>query len=411
MSTSDFSKEFQSFMQRDDLMALPHPKRNDLPFIQKIYKEFYQDSIFALREMFQDNYKPGVGNQAFSRYPDVIKTLATKGRFSSSIDEWVQSNTVFILTQYYLYQKGTIYSFRKSLLKRLMETDIDSQVPAWMIRAPEEASYFEWGEAEKRKEQPVFEAIFEGEHQPIEGMYIFEAQHSAQELSSDVCRYLGFKEGDVVRTLTIMVVESPFLTRNEKRRIVADDCSTYFTLYINNEMEPISDMLNRQLGLLESRYSAFTSDEKYSQYKDTFLRIMNIVIKMLLYLNLPDKIAEKEFSFSEAQKRLKTLKSPGKLKKLSKQTDKLYDKIRIGRSDESVGFVEIGELNAKLKGFGSDGEKRKRPHVRRAHFGIRYTEKNRAIAKLTYIKPAIVNEDLIDDMRIKDIIRKQYDIF
>lgn len=411
MSENDFSKEFQSLIQRDDLMALPHPKRNDLPFIQTIYKKFYQDSIDALHEMFEDNYRPGVGNQAFSKYPNVIRTLANKGRVSASIDEWVQSNTVFILNQYYFYRKGTIYSYRKSLLKRLIEADIDNQVPAWMIRAPEDAVYLEWGEAEKREDSPVFEALFEGEYQPIEGMYIFEAQHSAQELSTDVCRYLGFKVDDVVRTLTIMVVESPLLTCNEKRRIVADDCSTYFTLYINNEMESISDMLNRQLGLLESRYSAFTSDEKYSQYKDTFLRIMNIVIKMLLYLNLPDNLAEKEFSFSEAQKRLKTLKSPGKLKKLSKQTERLYDKIRIGRSDESTGFVEIGELNARLKSFGSDGEKRKRPHVRRAHFGIRYTEKKRAIAKLTYIKPAIVNEDLIDDTRIKDIIRKQYDIF
>ena len=414
MISGDMVKKIKELNEDNSLILMPHPKRLKIPLVTQLSSLSSNGFDDELAEVFRRS-KATPSNQALilSAMPDFESRLHNlPGMVTMRHGEQQAASSTFVHQQFYNANNGTVYTLDKGLLQVLLDSRIKEDIPCWMVRAPEPSAYIEFGDAETRCDPPEVNVMIESDLTQTEGFYVNEEIVPPGELNQLVYASNNLDPDKATRVLYFGFMESPQQAQHGKefRQSVLNDMRTYFTIHIQDEMKGVLSVLKEQIsvrrskGFVVSQHNQMT-DEKHDEHSSNILSLLELASKILLYINMPDVRQTRLTPEDELHKKLAGLKNASKKRKIENRYKGQYNRIVIGPKIKNA--VSIASINDQLTSAAAPGKKA--PHVRKGFFGIRYAGPQRSEPRITYVRPTIVNEDLIEP-GMRDIIRKQYSI-
>ena len=263
------------------------------------------------------------------------------------------------------------------LQQELLATDMGDQLPVSFLRSPYTMTYIEL-------HRPSGLQVFNRESgwHEVEGAYIgmyTAVDHHPLHQNRSRVRHLRLDPRKPTRVVELVITGSP-----AGKRHVLDDASQNTMLFIQDEDEALGSVLQRheaynlnQSSLTMPSYVLPTQDEVQATRQ-----VIQFLIKVLLYLNLPEAQQQMMLERTELQQRIQRL-GPKKSAKLSRRLSRVYDRILIGPPGVPQWHSDAG--------VGEGGSKR--PHWRRGHFRRILFGQGKSESKLGWIKPVLVNAD------------------
>ena len=384
---------FEAYKELDqiggDTLTMCSPRRLSLDPIQRIRRatlgEYYdQLKFFAMG--------------GFSGL-EVLSALTSDNRFLAKAAElgWsrgsIESCYAFIRHQ---VDHGAIYSVNEHLGRLLEDTGVKTNIPVRFLAAPKATCYIEF-EPPGNRRSSKFKTYDDGRFSICEGCYIQERKFSTlPKMSRENREELELDPNKPARALFIGFTASPI--NSKKTMAVYQDTMDYATIYIQDEDEPLGDMLERNLNFIMNKRRAFFSvaqnlhsDDFIELYRENFARLF----KVLFYLNIERRNQVQVNETKDLEKRINSI-SEKKRGKLIKQLNRTYDRIVVGPQSYTPRHERVAS--------GSLPPGTKAPHYRSGYFGIRYTGSGQAkVPKLVRIPEVIVNKEfLTDDIGVKD---------
>lgn len=342
----------------------------------------------------------------------VIDTLIEDGKDTNSISGTILSNSVFlsnlrasnigkielenlIVCRRFYKKSAPIFTVRSSLAMKMSDINIGSQFPVELIRAPHEHVYFECCEAEDRQH-----SILRNEtgDRIIEGAYISSFDDvDISKCSDEMIETLELERKKKTRKIEIIFSTSPYSPdSNLVEKVIYDKCESIF-LYIQDEDEPLEDVINKHIELTK-KSSASISGAVYGVreleegFEETVKNNVMFIMKVMAYINSDNPVVTQENEFSKILHSLKNVSNKSKLKKLVKKKNTAYDRIVLGPKNKYTPIHEFLDDIEKRTGI--------RPFYRRGTWGVRWTGVGRKLSKVTWIKPTIVNAPEGEDINL-----------
>lgn len=386
-------KIFEAFKEIEqisgDALTMCSPRRMSLEPVKEIRKavlgEFYEKLVdFAklelsglevLSELFSDN--------------QFIAKMAESGWNRGSIE------TCYAIIRHQV-AKGAIYSVNEHLGRLLEDTGVKTNIPVRFLAAPKKTCYIEFESPENRRTSN-FTIYDDGRISICEGCYIQERDFDVfPKISKEIRENLELDPHKPVRLLYIGFTASPI--NHKKMQGVHFDPMDYATLYIQDEDEPLGDMLERNLNhILHSKKESLVikTPQEIESFVETYRKNFARLFKVLFYLNIERRQQVSLNEASDLEKRLGSI-AEKKRGKLVKQLNRTYDRIVVGPQSYTPRHERVAS--------GSLPPGTKAPHYRSGYFGIRYTGSGQAkVPKLVRIPEVIVNKEfLTDDIGVKD---------
>lgn len=351
----------------DITYKLPHPVRiKSSAFLEKqvsVNDEIY-NQIFTPEELGIFSLDYLVELLKF-RAPDLYGCY----RQTTNTDHEAEIVLMSEITAYrFRFQNCNIFTTSNSIDKLLEQTDIGDDIPITYLRPPFKNCYIEFTE-DRSSSIMVYNA--ETHEHILEGVYISETEVQP---GSEAMKCYG-KAPDVdiskpLRILELMFTGSPIGKSNNR-----DDALRIQGFYIQDDRTIID-----ALKMVEATFgndSDFVGDIKYLS------AALNHMAKVLLFINCKQY---RDTAFNERKdilKKINSLKSQSKIRKLEGKLRKSYDRIIIKPVDNVV--YESGTEHKS-----SDGHLEKRAHWRKGHFRMQPYGEGSSKRKVIFIEPTVV---------------------
>lgn len=376
------------------ISKLPLPKRFEISEVKQI-KEMVAGNLGVLIEaLVESKMSTSAIAHAIYSNEDHYESIRAAGVSKVSLE-------ALIMQSRFQIEKSPLFTLRDSLCKRLQDIEIGKDVPANFLRPPFNCCYMEIGEAENR-EKSTFKSYSNGKYKILEGAYcINNPVASIENLSKEAIETLELDRSKTARVIEICFTGSSFsLNPDDNNSVLADDCDI-ISIFIQDENESISDILDRHIELSNIKSKSmeqvlFGNNNAGNEFFITLKENLYHLIKSFLYIHSDRKIEIKETEHSDLMKKITENKNNKKTKKLKKQMQRAYDRIVIGPKTKYIPIENaLNEIKIKTG---------VRPHLRRGYLGVRWTGKGRVNAKITWVKPAIINSSEDKSNLIKDYL-------
>lgn len=302
--------------------------------------------------------------------------------------------------------KAPIFTVSPALTQLLADTGVKDNVPVKYFAAPAATCFIEFEPPEGRATSE-FKTYAEGKGRICEGCYVQETKHDRLPNISQMAReVLELDPHAPVRVVNVSFTASPLESgkatgSSSLSGQVGDDTVDYFNLFIQQEDEPLSALLERHVRFysMKNADQKELTDSEFSAFNENFHRNLMHLTKILFYLNVEKRQQVTIKDATELQKRINGV-AEKKQRKLVQQLNRVYDRIVVGPSHYTP-------INRRLES-GDLPKGTKRPHYRRGYFGIRHVGAGQAKhAELVRVSEALINEQLLKDA---DLHTKDYEI-
>lgn len=370
---------------KGDTLRLPLPSRFALPPVQMLFSSMFSEAW---------EYMLAMSRREVSAF-EVVEEVISNPKFKAALDRTGESPgslNSFLISLRHFAVNAPIMTVSEALYDLMGDTKINADIPAKFFTAPFKTVYLEFNESSHR-ERGKQRVTAVGSPALCEGCYIQEKIFPVLPPVSQVAaEILELDRNKPVRIIDLGFSASPFQnkTLNEGPLTVSYNAIDYCTIYIQDEDEPLKDILDRHYSFFRASNPHFQNLPKaesdlFEAYSHSNFEL---VTKILFYLHVEKKERRTVKAKSELQDRLS--KVAGKKKeKLQKQINRSYDRISIG----PLSYTPIKDRFPESKGGG-----KKAVHVRRGYFGIRWIGTGQAkVATLRKVKETIINEKLIAD--------------
>lgn len=293
-----------------------------------------------------------------------------------------------VVHEMYMRWGRSVFTLTRPLHHAIMDMDISPDLPAQFVRAPQKICYVEFIEREFRRES-IPKMVFLGKHlMTVEGVYIVENDNAdISRISQESIENLHLDPSQPVRVIEFVFTGSPIDTIETAP--FTNDAQNMIKLYIQDEMESIKDIAKRQIDV------SIRNNEKLSNLYRTgnthinkergeeLGNLLDFIIKALLYINSDNRVSEIRNDKQKLENKLKVAGAK-KQAKIRQQYESAYDKTLIGPKKKYISIHSIMSQSDMEPGS-------KRPHLRRGYFGVRWAGKNKAVQKLSWIRPTKIN--------------------
>lgn len=368
-----------------DHLALPMPKRLRLPAVAE-YRRLFMGNMLTVIEAFLDDEVPNT---------EIVDAVMGNPQYAGFLREVGISRTGFevqLIALRFEHKPSPVMTLRTSLNARLEDMGIGKSVPVELLRPPYPVTYIEFGPAEDRATSP-YRAVAGGVGAILEGAYVAEHEQARVDfLRPRVLESLKLDPEKPARVLEISFTGSP-LGLQEAHRSVAFDQSDFLTLYIQDESEPLVDVLERHLSEeLANPFDTIGARAGFDQdLADHFRHNVRHLMRALLYImHRESRTLEPDEQESALRQRLDQAKEK-KRAKLERQLNRTYDRVLLGPDRP---YTPIKDLVAGLKLPPGT----KAPHYRIGYYAVRWVgsgEKRRP--EVRRVKPSLVNFHLVED--------------
>lgn len=381
---------------KDESLRLPLPRRADL------------DPVRIIKQMMFDPYWAFVSEIAsLQMYSETaIARLCVIPEFKQMMDERGISSGGMISNMMVLRHQmsgAPIMTLTKGLSDMLADTNISDDVPCKFFTAPMKTVYIEFDPAERRH-LGQFKVIGDGLPAICEGCYVQETIFpKLPRMVARAKEILDLDPNKPVRIIEVGFSASPLNNPNLDHEMpVSSDTIDFATIYIQDEDEPIKEVLERHFTYYRSRIMRNENlDPNLAvEFEKQFSRNFSMLTKVFFYLYIDRKEQVKVTDATDLEKRLNQV-ADKKKDKIRRQLNRVYDHILIGPKT----YIPVSQR------ISSDGVAKGSvsPHYRRATIGIRWVGSGAAKeAKLVRIKESVVNQHLINKAPDKAPARKNY---
>lgn len=374
----------------NSLCRLPLPKRLALPEVQMLKKAITGNLGVVIDTLVESKMNTKQICDAIYSNQTHMESIRAAGISKVSLEG-------LVIASRFENDQAPIFTLRDSLNKRLADIEIGKEVPVNFLRPPYECCFIEFGEAEHR-EQSQFTTYASGTNKILEGAYcINHPISSLKKISDQAIEILELDRSQPGRVIELCFTASPYSHINDGSNngsVMADHCDI-ISLIIQDENESIESILEKHIKLAMVKENSlesvvFGASGVNQQFFDSLRINLNQLVKALLYIHSDRKVELKETEYSDLSKRVDAMKSSKKLPKLKKQMQRAYDRVLIGPKAKYIPLTEtLDQIQLKTG---------TRPHLRRGYLGIRWTQKGRTTAKITWVKPSVINAGKIKEV-------------
>lgn len=295
------------------------------------------------------------------------------------------------------YSKAPMFSVAPGLKLMLEDTGIKNNVPAKFFVAPFRTCYLEFEPAEDRR---LLAMSKKGDADLVEGCYIQERQLQVPPpLSREDREFLEIDPQAPIRIVDVAFTHSPINSSNRQVQnapaVIADKLE-YIQIFIQDESEPIIDVLERSIDFSLKHGTAMASVDLIARQafsesmRDNFSRLA----KVLFYMHVERKSQVIQTPAKDLEDRIKGV-GDKKRPKLERMLNRTYDRIVVGPMTYKPLAMRLEDAGA-VKGT-------KTPHYRSGYFGIRWKGTGQAkMPELVRVKESIINEHLLSSRAERD---------
>lgn len=295
----------------------------------------------------------------------------------------------------HLASKAPTLTVSPALEALLADTGIRGDVPARFFAPPFANCFIEFNPADLRHTS-THHTFAEGRGSILEGVFVQETRMDRlPSVSRETREVLELDPNSPTRFIELGFSESPINNpiAAKTRMPAALDTLDVMTIYIQDEEEPIGDILERHIALNQMRQNI--SPLFGEHLRQNFMHLT----KIFFYLSVEKKMRKQVAEQSDLEKRLESV-ADKKKGKLARQLTRVYDRIVIG-PEKYTPLKELVQTGEKAKGT-------KAPHYRRGYFGIRWKGTGQAkTPELVRVSHSIINANLLNG---KIIEPKDYEI-
>jgi len=378
------------------VLNMPLPKRLRLPEVVDFKRAVLEDVYSLLLEQGSKQLSSSQALEQLYREP-VFADKATKFDHVTLVSMYMSAR--------HLAAQGPIFTVNPALNLLLDDTGIKNDVPAQFFAPPYPTCFLEFDTAERR-EQSNHQLYSGGFLSICEGAFIQETRmENLLKLRTETREALELDPLAPARVLEIGFSASP--ARNEQALTTglpaAFDNLDLMSIYIQDEQEPIKDILARHLRFYGERQRQpmplTTNGKTFTQlFEDNFSHLT----KVLFYLNVEKQSLRKENEASDLEKRIDQV-AEKKRDKLKRQLQRVYDRIVVG-PDHYTPIKDLLPHSELPKGT-------KGPHYRRGYFGIRWKGHGQSkTAEFIRVSHALVNMHLLKEGATAPKAPKDYEI-
>lgn len=371
-----------------EALKLPLPRRFEFDVVQEYYTLFL-GSILTVIDVLLEEDKPAA---------DIARVLLNETEHGQLFrDRGINREALeqMLLMRRFQLQKAPIFTYRSSLCLRLHDMDIGKSVPMSFLRPPYDTCFIEMGPAESRGEL-AFEVAANNHVLPLEGAYVsYHADASGEILSDRGREILAIERNKPLRCMEIAFSGSPTKMTDHRQSILSDP-AMYLSIYWTDDDQAIEATLNKNLALITERKEL--PEAEYSTIRIN----MQLLTKAMLYLATGNREQIEDKALSSSLDRMINLKSPAKLRKVARQTERQYDRILVGPNKPYLPISEAVDNVEQRTGV--------KPHFRRAHWSTRRVGVGRTEVRAVQIGVTLVNKEGLSDDEASALVR-DYDVY
>lgn len=374
--SNDVSQLLFNERPMDITYKLPHPVRqccNEAVELVVRNEDAFFDIVFA--DLNMDFFSMG-------NLVSILQYTAPL-YFKPYIDEGLTEHNAYMAVTTklvpYKFRKlgGNILTTSNEIDALLEQVDIGDDVPLTYLRPPFKNCYIEFTE-DRLSSLKVYNSE-SGDH-ILEGVYISEVeilpntpQMEEYEKSEDFLNFFSgqFNKEKSFRIIDLMFTGSP-LGKSHNR----DDALRVQSFFVFDDDITIKDELN-------SIVRRFGSDDDFHNDMKYLSAVLEHMAKVLLFTNCKQY---RDTAFNERyelEKKIKSIKSPGELRKYNKKLRKTYNRLIIKPQDNVV-------YNSDDAIKHSDAHHPKRAHWRKGHFRMQPYGPGATNRKVIFIEPTVV---------------------
>ncbi|MEZ8293459.1 hypothetical protein AB6D11_06350 [Vibrio splendidus] len=288
-----------------------------------------------------------------------------------------QTIETFIYTLRYQVLAYPHFQLSQPLLQSFDDLSLKGEVPVEFLGLPAPGIYLELITPQHRHaSNPQIE--MSGHSFVIEGVYLNE--YSFQSVPLDLLSDKAIESLSLLPSRPLRIIECCFsaspITLKSGDPLIFDQAS-YFSLYIQDETELVSDIVLRHRAYFERR-DRF--DEQEWEAMETHFET---VLKSLLYINIKDHQRAVMNDKKALSTRLSRASSRVQKRSISKKRDVAFDHIRVGSTQP---YVSLSTLTHKIR-----DKTGLVPHFRRSYYAPRWTGVGRTERQIVRIKATIIN--------------------
>ena len=380
------------------VLSMPLPKRLRLPEVTDFKRAVLQEAYDLLHAKGSQELSSSQALEQLYQDPQFMEK-AGAGRF-----DHVTLVSMYMSARHQAV-KGPIFTINPALNLLLEDTGIKNDVPAQFFAPPYPTCFLEFDPAERR-EQSSHELYAGGFISICEGAFIQETKmDNLLKLRPETREALELDPLAPARVLELGFSASP--AKNQQALSTglpaAFDNMDLMSIYIQDENEPIKDILERHVRFYTQRYQdQATPTSRGKTFTQLFEDNFAYLTKVLFYLNVEKHSMRKETEASDLEKRIEQV-ADKKKDKLKRQLQRVYDRIVVG-PDHYTPIKDLLPHSELPKGT-------KAPHYRRGYFGIRWKGHGQAkTAELIRVSHALVNMHLLKDPSVAPKAPKDYEI-
>lgn len=389
---SELRKRFEaSILTHDEaLQRLPFPKRLELSGLME-YQRLCLGKLFEpVEKILSDPRRLRL--EASNLLLDILAANHNEDIHRVFPTDNIQENIgAYLMSHRFQILGGRVFQVQDDLNVLLKHTDLGTDIPCDLFRAPFTSTFFEFGVSRKPDPDLLLHDLSTGDH-ILEGAYVTSLDWVAGQFSpvNAFHQALGVKNGEKARFIEFAFIGSP-LGKNH----LLDDTLWFFNLFIREEDEqrPILNVMNEQLNAYEK-----LNGGKYRQRNEK--QLMLHLCKVMLFLNTSACLKEETTEYSDLKKHYDRV-GDKKKDKIKRRLTRSYDRIIVRAKVEKP----VDDTGAFTTGSDSIG-RAVASHIRRGHFRNQPHGRKRLERKLIWICPVIINPDSLISPPVKPYILK-----
>lgn len=374
-------------------VSLPLPRRFNLTPLRLMNEEIMGPSL----DFFKDHARRQ--SSSTDMLMELIERKDLQNYFAGLGMSHSDLRMMHIRARHHFF-KAPMFTVAPGLKKMLKDTGIKDNVPAKFFTAPFKTCYLEFDPAEDRR---VLAMSKVGDSDLVEGCFIQEKMMDVPpQLSREDREILEIDPKAPVRVVDVAFSYSPINSSNRQIQnapaVIADKLE-YIQILIQDESEPIIDVLERSIKFSLQRGSAMDSVDLIGRqaFAESLRENFSRLAKVLFYMHVERKAQVIQTPAKDLEDRIKGV-GDKKRPKLERMLNRTYDRI-------VVGPMTYTPLSMRPE-QGEAPKGTKAPHYRSGYFGIRWKGTGQAkMPELVRVKEAIINEH-----RLSDRTEREYEI-
>lgn len=293
------------------------------------------------------------------------------------------------------YTNAPIFTVAPGLKSMLEDTRVKDNIPAKFFAPPFKTSYLEFEPAEDRR---VLAMSNPEKKDLVEGCYLQErVLDRLPETTRAEREFLHLDPNAPVRVIDVAFtysgINSSIKQVQNVMPVIADKLD-YIQLFVQDETEPVAELLDRAIRYSLSRSSSKDDDGLSdmivsNKFQEAMRENFSRLSKILFYMHVDRKSQVSQTPAKDLEDRIRAV-GDKKKPKLERMLTRTYDRIVVG----PMTYIPIAQrmvVEGGIKG-------QKAPHYRSGYFGIRWKGNGQAkTPELVRVSEAKINEHLLTD--------------